>query len=338
MIQEPNCHKRGCKHYLGVAQPNNEEKGERPVCSAYPDGIPEDIAYGSDKHLEVRKDQTGNYVYENDTIKNVLQFLDSLEGDKGKVMADAIKENYIDVQNWLNGEYKPPLAHKNHYKKILEKFETFLKTNELYNYRNEMTVFLAIGSIKFYSYYNRAKQLHRQTKTRNSPLLKDLKQFKDFDFNILNGTISNESLKSLQENKHNLGWVLPFEINKINFKFTIQENPKKFKNGVIKRPEILEAMEDALMKIITEYYENGTFNKLLQAPRNPKEAIKHNEFATDFLLPLFYYLRELQPNKTQKYCSHRIMEFWSLFYSHNLHLDWFRRNILGSESLTSPKK
>ena len=72
MIQEPNCHKRGCKHYLGVAQPNDEEKGEKPVCSAYPDGIPEDIAYGSDKHLEVRKDQTGNYVFENEPIKNVL--------------------------------------------------------------------------------------------------------------------------------------------------------------------------------------------------------------------------------------------------------------------------
>jgi len=64
MIEIPKCHERGCKHYIGVVQPNDEEKGEKPVCSAYPDGIPENIAYGNDKHLQPRKDQDNEIVFE----------------------------------------------------------------------------------------------------------------------------------------------------------------------------------------------------------------------------------------------------------------------------------
>ena len=64
MIETPNCWTRECKHYLGVRQPDNTEMSEMVYCLAYPEGIPDDIAYGSDKHLEVRTDQHNNIVYE----------------------------------------------------------------------------------------------------------------------------------------------------------------------------------------------------------------------------------------------------------------------------------
>jgi len=64
MILEPNCSKRRCRHYIGIAQPDGTEKSERPVCEAYPEMIPNDIAYGHDKHLKVRPDQKNDIVYE----------------------------------------------------------------------------------------------------------------------------------------------------------------------------------------------------------------------------------------------------------------------------------
>jgi len=64
MIKEPNCYKRKCRFYLGITQPDGSELTERPYCAAYPDGIPDDIAYGKDKHLKVRNDQDNDIVFE----------------------------------------------------------------------------------------------------------------------------------------------------------------------------------------------------------------------------------------------------------------------------------
>lgn len=64
MLQVPNCFNRGCKHYLGVTQPDGTERTERSICRAYPEGIPDDIAYGDDKHLTVRPDQNNTTVFE----------------------------------------------------------------------------------------------------------------------------------------------------------------------------------------------------------------------------------------------------------------------------------
>ena len=50
MITEPNCSKRNCKHFLGVVQPDGTEASERPNCKAFPRGIPDEIAYGNNKH------------------------------------------------------------------------------------------------------------------------------------------------------------------------------------------------------------------------------------------------------------------------------------------------
>lgn len=51
MLQEPQCSKRNCKHFRGVKQDDEEERTERVVCAAFPDGIPEAIAYGQNLHL-----------------------------------------------------------------------------------------------------------------------------------------------------------------------------------------------------------------------------------------------------------------------------------------------
>lgn len=63
MIQEPECSKRNCIHFLGVIN-DGDETTERPYCRAYPNGIPNEIAYGDDKHLEVRDDQSNEIIFE----------------------------------------------------------------------------------------------------------------------------------------------------------------------------------------------------------------------------------------------------------------------------------
>jgi len=50
MIAEPKCWARGCKHFQGVKQPDGTEATEVVYCVAFPDGIPEDIAYGDNPH------------------------------------------------------------------------------------------------------------------------------------------------------------------------------------------------------------------------------------------------------------------------------------------------
>ena len=64
MIREPKCFNRKCKHNLRVIQPDGTEMIERNACDAYPEGIPNDIAYGNDLHLEVRPDQDNEIVFE----------------------------------------------------------------------------------------------------------------------------------------------------------------------------------------------------------------------------------------------------------------------------------
>lgn len=48
---EPRCSQRNCVHFAGVKS-DGEEVSERVVCRAFPEGIPEDIAYGDNLHLE----------------------------------------------------------------------------------------------------------------------------------------------------------------------------------------------------------------------------------------------------------------------------------------------
>lgn len=47
------CETRGCEYYQGDKK-----------CGAFPDGIPDRIAYGDDLHATVADDQTGDMVYQ----------------------------------------------------------------------------------------------------------------------------------------------------------------------------------------------------------------------------------------------------------------------------------
>jgi hypothetical protein len=64
MMSEPMCSVRSCKHLLGVVQSDGSEETERVACVAYPKGIPDEIAYGDDRHLELRGDEKTDVHYE----------------------------------------------------------------------------------------------------------------------------------------------------------------------------------------------------------------------------------------------------------------------------------
>jgi len=57
MIMEPNCFKRSCKYFLGVKN-DGDESTERVYCTAFPDKIPDAIAYGDNPH---RKPYPGDH-------------------------------------------------------------------------------------------------------------------------------------------------------------------------------------------------------------------------------------------------------------------------------------
>ena len=53
MLIEPECNIRNCVHYQGVKRSDPEEEAtEFNHCDAFPDGIPNEIAYGDNKHLK----------------------------------------------------------------------------------------------------------------------------------------------------------------------------------------------------------------------------------------------------------------------------------------------
>jgi hypothetical protein len=62
MIQQPNCSIRNCKHYLGVNS-EEEEENERNCCKAFPDKIPDEIAYGDNLHLSPLSEQESDLIY-----------------------------------------------------------------------------------------------------------------------------------------------------------------------------------------------------------------------------------------------------------------------------------
>jgi len=63
MKTKPNCFKRKCKHYLGVVLPDSDGSPIRYFCKAYPNKIPDEIAFGNDLHLTKRKDQEGEFIF-----------------------------------------------------------------------------------------------------------------------------------------------------------------------------------------------------------------------------------------------------------------------------------
>lgn len=64
MLPIPNCWERGCKHFEGAHQPDGTEESEVVVCKAFPEGIPNEIAYGDDLHLKPWDSQKNNLTFE----------------------------------------------------------------------------------------------------------------------------------------------------------------------------------------------------------------------------------------------------------------------------------
>jgi len=52
MIPQPQCVKRRCKHFVGVTPDDGKGEEQRPICKAFPKGIPDEIAYGNELHLQ----------------------------------------------------------------------------------------------------------------------------------------------------------------------------------------------------------------------------------------------------------------------------------------------
>jgi hypothetical protein len=62
MLDQPNCSKRRCVHFIGPVAFGEEEVEDeftRMVCEAFPEGIPDDIAYGKNKHIKSYKGDNG---------------------------------------------------------------------------------------------------------------------------------------------------------------------------------------------------------------------------------------------------------------------------------------
>jgi len=66
MLLTPKCFERKCIHFLGAKSLDllDTERDEFVYCLAFPDGIPEDIAYGNNKHLVPIKNQSNTIVFE----------------------------------------------------------------------------------------------------------------------------------------------------------------------------------------------------------------------------------------------------------------------------------
>lgn len=64
MLAEPRCFIRNCVHYRGATWFGDEEETENNFCNAFPEGIPEEIAYGDNLHLQPLKNQKNDITFE----------------------------------------------------------------------------------------------------------------------------------------------------------------------------------------------------------------------------------------------------------------------------------
>ena len=64
MLIEPRCYTRGCRNFQGHERLDGTDDTLTHICAAFPKGIPHEVAYGEDLHLEQRPDQVGLYVFD----------------------------------------------------------------------------------------------------------------------------------------------------------------------------------------------------------------------------------------------------------------------------------
>ena len=63
---KPKCFSRKCKYFIGAVSPDTSdpENGQKVICSAFPDGIPEEIAYGNNLHAKPLPGQINDITFE----------------------------------------------------------------------------------------------------------------------------------------------------------------------------------------------------------------------------------------------------------------------------------
>ena len=63
MLAVCKCYTRHCKNYSGIIQPDGTEMTETNYCKAFPDSIPDEIAYGDNDHSKPTGDQGNEIVF-----------------------------------------------------------------------------------------------------------------------------------------------------------------------------------------------------------------------------------------------------------------------------------
>lgn len=61
-VDVAKCYKRGCKHWDGFKKVAPDVIAN--VCDAFPNGIPDQIAFGQNKHLKPLEGQPNDIVFE----------------------------------------------------------------------------------------------------------------------------------------------------------------------------------------------------------------------------------------------------------------------------------
>ncbi len=64
MLNTPRCYQRKCKNFIGPVWMGGGEETENNICKAFPEGIPNEIAYGRNLHLKPHPDQDNDIVFE----------------------------------------------------------------------------------------------------------------------------------------------------------------------------------------------------------------------------------------------------------------------------------
>lgn len=78
MLPEPMCFKRRCKHYESVKYFGDGEETERIICTAFPRGIPNEIAYEGNIHDKPLENQGNEIVFEKENDDDFFERLSKL--------------------------------------------------------------------------------------------------------------------------------------------------------------------------------------------------------------------------------------------------------------------
>jgi hypothetical protein len=64
MLASANCFTRMCKHYGGVKPLEKSDRMVKHVCTAFPQGIPDEIINGANEHLMALSGQKNGIIFE----------------------------------------------------------------------------------------------------------------------------------------------------------------------------------------------------------------------------------------------------------------------------------